>query len=167
MRKFFLTFLICSFYFTASTQTTTIVLFRHAEKDTTQTGSTMMQADPPLAAAGHARAAQLPALFQKFHFTGILSTNFIRTRSTAAPLATKHQLTVQLYNHKNLQNIADSLLNLENHTIAVVGHSNSTPALVNLLIKENKFAALDESVYNVYWVVTIKDKKTTATQYSY
>jgi hypothetical protein len=36
-----------------------------------------------------------------------------------------------------------------------------------MLIKENKFPNLDESVYDTYWVVTVRDGKAEAKQMKY
>ncbi|MCW3087421.1 MAG: phosphoglycerate mutase, partial [Sediminibacterium sp.] len=52
-------------------------------------------------------------------------------------------------------------------TIIVAGHSNTTPALVNLLIKENRYPNLDDSVYNKLWIVTVKDGKADVKEITY
>jgi hypothetical protein len=51
---------------------------------------------------------------------------------------------------------------MQGKTVVVAGHSNSTPMLVNLLLKENKYPNLDESVYDTYWIVTVTDGKAEA-----
>ena len=43
--------------------------------------------------------------------------------------------------------------------ILIVGHSNTSPKLVNLLTGKDKYKELDESVYNTYWIVTSKHRK--------
>jgi hypothetical protein len=43
--------------------------------------------------------------------------------------------------------------------IIIVGHSNTTPALVNLLVKQDKYKTLAESEYDKIWVVKIKKNK--------
>jgi phosphohistidine phosphatase SixA len=40
-------------------------------------------------------------------------------------------------------------------TVLIVGHSNTSPKLVNLLLDKEMYKDLDESVYNQYWVVKI------------
>ncbi|MBC7586932.1 MAG: hypothetical protein H7178_01125, partial [Chitinophagaceae bacterium] len=50
---------------------------------------------------------------------------------------------------------AEQLLEQKGKTILIVGHSNTTPALTNFLLKEDKFKSLDESVYNKIFVVTV------------
>ncbi len=145
--------------FAQNEKITTIILIRHAEKDTTQVSGTAMAANPPLSDPGKKRALHLITALKEFTPTAILSTNFTRTIATVTPLAEKFGKTIQLYDSKKLPAFADSLLQLQQQTIVVAGHSNSTPALVNLLIKENKYPALDESVYNMIWIVTIDSNK--------
>lgn len=162
----FLSFLVLS-VINGEAQTSTFILMRHAEKDTSAQGSTMMQADPKLNTAGESRAARIPEVLKAYTPDAIYSTNFIRTKSTVTPLAKKAGKEIQVYDHKNLKGFAEELLKMEGKTVVVAGHSNSTPALVNLLLKENKFPSLDESVYDTYWIVTVKEGKAEARQMKY
>jgi len=165
MKQIITRFLVALLLLTATetyAQTSTYILMRHAEKDTTAQGSTMMQADPPLSSDGKARAARIPEILKIYQPDAIYSTNFIRTKSTVGPLAAKTGKEVQTYDHRNLKGFADELLKMEGKTVVVAGHSNSTPMLVNFLLKENKYQNLDESVYDTYWIVTVKDGKTEA-----
>ncbi len=148
-------------FFTAAVnaQTTTFILLRHAEKDTSSYGSMMMNADPPLSKAGELRAERLINVLAAFKPDIIYSTNYKRTKATAAPLAAQSGKEIQLYDPKKLPLFADSLLLVKGKTIVVVGHSNTTPALVDLLIKENKYAALDDAEYGTYWIVTLQNGK--------
>lgn len=140
----------------AQAQDVVYLLVRHAEKDTSQAGATMMMADPALTPTGHARAKKLAELYQKEPIQALYSSNFQRTKSTLAPLAEKKGLQIQIYNHKELQVLANQLLEIKNGWVVVAGHSNTTPSLVNLLLKENKFEPFDESNYNTYFIVRRK-----------
>ena len=84
-----------------------------------------------------------------------------------APLAKKFNLGVQTYDPRNQAAFAERLLQNKGKVMVVAGHSNSIPALVNLLIRENKYTALDESIYNQFWIVTIKDGKSDAIAVKY
>lgn len=148
-------------------QTTTIILLRHAEKDTTIAGTTMMKADPPLTKAGEKRAERLLAVLKEYKPDAIYSTNYIRTKETVSPLAKKFNKEIQLYDPKNLAALGEQLLQQQGKTIVVAGHSNTTPSLVNLLIKENKYPNLDESAYGQFWIVTIADGKAVARVVTY
>ena len=62
---------------------------------------------------------------------------------------------------QELKTFADELTTQANHskTILVVGHSNTSPRLVNLLLGKDAYKDLDESVYNQYWVVKINGQR--------
>ena len=143
-------------------QTSTYILLRHAEKDTSVAGSTMMKADPSLTKAGEQRAKNLLDVLKDYIPDEIYSTNFIRTKATVTPLSLKFKKELQLYDPKELISFSDELLQQKGKTIIIVGHSNTTPALVNLLIKEKTYSSLDESVYNQLWIVTISEGKAVA-----
>ena len=145
--------------FGALAQTSTYILLRHAEKDTSTAGSTMMKADPPLTQQGRERAEKLLTVLAAYTPDAIYSTNYTRTKSTVTPLAKKFNKDIQVYDSKDLAIFSEKLLQEKGKTIIVAGHSNTTPQLVNLLIKEKKYANLDESVYNQLWIVTVSEGK--------
>ncbi len=168
MKKLFITAIILLTISTlASAQTTTIILFRHAEKDTSAAGSTAMKADPPLSADGLKRADRIPGVLIAYQPDSIYSTDYTRTKSTMAPLARKFNLGIQIYDPRNQAAFAERLLQNKGKVMVVAGHSNSIPALVNLLIKENRYPSLDESIYNQFWIVTIRDGKAEAVPVKY
>lgn len=140
-------------------QTSTYILLRHAEKDTSQAGSTMMKADPPLTEQGRKRAQSLISVLHAYTPDRIYSTPYQRTLATVMPLAKKFHKTIERYDPKSLEQFSKELIAQKGKTIIVAGHSNTTPALVNLLIHENRYPPLDESVYNQLWIVTIQDGK--------
>lgn len=137
-------------------QKTTYIILRHAEKDTTMVGAKMMASDPPLSNEGEKRAMAMVNEFKALKIDQILSTNFKRTKSTAAPIANDRNLNITIYDPRELETFALQLLSTENRgkTFLIVGHSNTSPKLVNLLIRKNKYKELDESIYNTYWIVT-------------
>lgn len=77
-------------------QTSTYILLRHAEKDTTAAGATMMKADPPLSEQGQKRAEKLVQTLAGYIPDEIYSTNYIRTRSTVLPLS---KSSIKRYNY--------------------------------------------------------------------
>jgi len=139
---------------------TTFILIRHAEKDTSSQGATMMSANPNLSKAGLQRAENLVTALKDYKPDEIYSTNFIRTKSTVTPLAKKFSKEILMYDYTKLNSFADSLLLKQHKTIVIAGHNNTTPALVNLLIKQNKFTTLEETVYNKIFIVTVKNQET-------
>ncbi len=154
-------------------QTKTIYLFRHAEKDTTGAAAGMMSSDPELSEAGKLRARKIAEIVKEDPEV-FYTTNFKRTKFTLMPLATRIPEENQTigwrmiaYDPRKQQLLADSLLTSTANIIVVVGHSNTIPALANLLIKQEKYAPWDESVYNKYFIVTIKDEKVEAKMLDY
>ena len=103
----------------------TYYLVRHAEK-------TAENPDPALTEAGEKRAIDLAHRLKDVKLTAIYSTDYTRTRDTAAPAAKAAGLEVQLYNAGALSEFADELLAQKGH-ILVTGHSNTTPGLSEAL----------------------------------
>lgn len=121
----------------------------------------MMQADPPLNSKGQDRAASLIQRFKKYKISKIYSTNYNRTKSTVLPLANAIGLPINDYDPKQLKAFADELQLSANNskTMLIVGHSNTSPKLVNMLLDKDVFKDLDDSVYNQYWIVKIKGQR--------
>ena len=101
----------------------TVFLVRHAEKAEDSR-------DPELSRPGHARAAELAVLLGDRGIEHVHSTDFIRTRDTAGPVAAT--LGVELYDPSDLPAFA-ARLGRDGGRHLVVGHSNTTPPLVELL----------------------------------
>ncbi len=153
LRFSFLLFLFCgviNLYAQQPAETITIILLRHAEKDTVGT-------DPMLSAPGVLRAERLPAVFKDVTPDAMYSTPYKRTQQTLATWAKLTGKNILSYDQKNLRGFAEELKAMKGKTIVVAGHSNTTPMLVNLILGSSKYEALDESVYNKAWVVIIKD----------
>ncbi len=131
---------------------TKIILLRHAEKVLDKTK------DPILTDEGKRRAERLRFLFSDIKIDKIFSSPYIRTKMTVADLAKSKSLQVEDYDPKDL-NFAKYLLEKEQgKTIVVVGHSNTTPILVNKLIGEDKFNQLSEDVYSKLWILTFSNE---------
>src|SRR5258705_13492021 len=105
--------------------TTTVIVVRHAEK------AAEPAADPPLTAAGEARAEALVSAVGSLPVTAIVSTDFARTRSTAAPLAARLGLTPEIVDARapdHARALAQGVLaRHRGETVGVVGHSNTGP----------------------------------------
>ncbi|QKG52604.1 histidine phosphatase family protein [Hymenobacter sp. BRD67] len=122
---------------------TTIYLVRHAEKDLTPG-----LADPPLTAAGEARAQLLARRLKGRHPAALFTTDTRRTRATLAPLALTTGLTPLVYNAKEPAALVARLgQQYAGKTVVVVGHSNTLLPLLAALgvvapvaeIKEDEF----------------------------
>lgn len=137
-------------------QDKTIILVRHAEKDTSESAD---KNDPDLTAEGRERAQRLIRAVGRYKPGAFYSTNFKRTRDTVTPWAQKRGKTVEIYDHRKPQELLDKIMASKTKRFVIAGHSNSTPGVVNLLVKKDLFKNLDESVYTVIWVVKIRDGK--------
>lgn len=122
--------------------TTTVYLVRHAEK--ASDGSR----DPALTSEGQARAGRLAELLANEDVSGVYSTNFKRTRDTAQPVAEQFGLEVNIYSPFDLAASLEMVARHAGKTILIVGHSNSTPAIVNFLLRQDQVEQLDESEYD-------------------
>ncbi|MFT6732495.1 MAG: phosphohistidine phosphatase SixA [Polaribacter sp.] len=103
-----------------------IYLTRHAEKDKS------VSKDPHLTKKGRLRAKNLVKMFLDKDIKRIYSTKYARTLETANPSSIKLGLNIQTYDPRNLKQFAELLLSTPGNTI-IIGHSNTTPNLVNLL----------------------------------
>ncbi|MDB5191392.1 MAG: hypothetical protein JWQ96_955 [Segetibacter sp.] len=129
---------------------TTIILIRHAEKDTV--GGT----DPALSAIGSERAARLQATLKEYTPEAFYSTNFKRTRETVLPWAKATGKEIEIYDTKTQDTFADLLKTQAGKTIVVVGHSNTIPPLVNLVAATDEYKNLPDNEYRKIFIVTIK-----------
>ncbi|MBU2605582.1 MAG: histidine phosphatase family protein [Alphaproteobacteria bacterium] len=126
----------------------TIYLVRHAEK---QAGD-----DPSLTSNGALRAALLAKTLRDAGIVRIYSTDYARTRETAAPIAKTISVPVTLYDPSDLPAFADQL-KAESGITLVVGHSNTTPALVELLGGEPGTDINEPAEYDRLYVVRMQD----------
>jgi len=124
-----------------------IFLVRHAEKQNSSD-------DPALTEAGQRRAEALADLLQHSGIERIYSTDFARTRETAAPLAGRLDLPITLYDWEEMQALAADLKTSGLHSL-VVGHSDTTPELVGLLGGDPGPAIDEQAEYDRLYVVTV------------
>ena len=134
-----------------SCKTTTYYIVRHAEKETTNT----MTSDVPLSAAGKQRAEALKEVLKNENIKHVYSTNFIRTKSTAQPLADAIYVPVEIYDPKDSKFI--NRLKAVDGNALIVGHSNTVDDLVNALSGTKEINGdLPDSAYGDLFVVKKK-----------
>jgi len=141
-----------------STPTSLVWLVRHAERaDQDPAAGAMLepQRDPELSDAGRERAAELARMLADAGITRIWSTPFARTRQTAAPLAAALGLEVSEYDPRVAESMADLRVALDEpgSRHLVVGHSNTTPALVEALGADAHGAIAEDEYDRLYFVV--------------
>jgi len=131
-----------------------VFLVRHAEK-------TKDKDDPALTIAGQKRAQILADMLQDAGITHIHSSDYRRTRDTAAPLAQRLDIPVQIYDPRALIPFAEILMTQGGKHL-VVGHSNTTPQLTWLLGGEGGTPIIEATEYDRLYIVTaLPDGETT------
>lgn len=134
----------------AQTGPTTVVLVRHAEK--------VDGPDPSLSAEGRMRVAALVDALTDVHFDAVLTTPYARTRETARPFAGSAgvPLTETPVTRTFAADVAARVLQAHRGgTVLVVGHSNTTPAVIRALGVAS-VEDLSEEEYDDLFVVTVE-----------
>ncbi|MFI5178691.1 MAG: phosphoglycerate mutase family protein [Vicinamibacterales bacterium] len=110
-----------------------VLVVRHAERADDGAPPAQMTAapDPPLSAAGKARADKLAAMLSAAGITAVYTTDFKRTQQTAAPLAAKLGVTPTVMSSKDTAAlVADLRARHARDIVLVVGHSNTVPDVI-------------------------------------
>jgi len=107
-----------------------VILVRHAETEFPDDAEDPR--NPFLREVGLAQAARLAELLAPAGLDRVYSTEYHRTWSTATPSADATGLEVQPYDPSDLLGFAEELKGMQGR-ILVVGHSNTTPMLVEAL----------------------------------
>jgi phosphohistidine phosphatase SixA len=139
-------------WFTANS--TTVIVIRHAEKET------VSAADPALSAAGEARAAQLARMFGDIKGAGRLDAIYVsatmRSRSTAAPLATSLSIVPIEAPADDAKGLARRVLRENSgRRVMVIGHLNTVPEIVAALAGRSDIPKIDEQDFGTMYVVTV------------
>jgi broad specificity phosphatase PhoE len=111
---------------------TVVIVVRHAEKDVTP------RIDPPLTAAGVARANALAAALADANVQAIITTQLRRTRETASPLAKRLRLDVQSLERgpdigAHARAVAAAVRRHAGGTVLVVGHGETVGPIIAAL----------------------------------
>lgn len=131
---------------------TTYILVRHAE--TSSIGS-----NPNLSSAGQQRAQTLKRMLSNVSLNAVYSTNFNRTMETATPTASDHALPVLQYDPFAPDALIEStLISAHDGVVLIVGHSNTTPDFLNVMVGDNIYADLPETEYDNLYIVSVFEK---------
>lgn len=133
-----------------TTTTTVYYLIRHAEKDR----SDPENKNPELTEAGHKRAQKWAEVFSGVPFDVVYSTNYNRTLQTAGPTAMERNITITMYDPRAME-MEVFKKETRGKTVLIVGHSNTTPKLVNNLLGNTKYASIDDTNNANLYIVTI------------
>lgn len=128
---------------------TTYYFIRHAEKESNF-------GDALLSEKGHARAKKWAEELADKGIEMIYCTPFTRTLQTAQPLLDKLGLEAITY-HPNDLYIEKFKKETKGKTVLIVGHQDSTPNFVNLLLKARKYHFIESRNHANLYKVTIDD----------
>ena len=141
---------------------TTVYLVRHAEK------AAAPAADPPLTEAGIKRAEELARTLSKAGIKTISTSQFLRTKQTAEPLAKAlgipntvipvkmDTMNSRALSPEYLKQISD-LISASTGSVLIVGHSNTIPELIKAL-GGDIVPTIDDPTYDDLFVVTVYAK---------
>lgn len=126
-----------------------VFLVRHAEKvDNSR--------DPDLSPEGYLRADALAMTLSDSEIEYVHSSDYIRTRKTAAPVADLFELEIELYDPSDLHTLAGKLKTTGGRHL-VVGHSNTTPDLVEILGGEPGSDIIEETEYDRLYILSVDE----------
>lgn len=136
---------------------TTILIVRHAEKQT-NAGD-----DPHLSDAGVARAQALARTAEHANVDVIYVSQFLRTKETAAPLAAAKRIPVTALPVGKAEEypkliVNDILMRHSGKVVLVVSHSNIVPGIVEELTHV-KVPEIPDSEYSRLYIVTVQAGK--------
>ncbi len=134
----------------------TFYFIRHAEKDR----SDPENLDPELNQDGLGRAIRWAEVFDPIVLDAIYSTNYERTSMTAAPTSVKKDIDVKYYDPGAIDAEAFKAEH-EGLNVLIVGHSNTTPALVNKILGVEKYGPMEDDDNSSLFIVRIIDSEAT------
>jgi len=133
---------------------TLVFLVRHAER--ADDGGMAPAEDPPLSEAGRERAEELARMLKDAQITHVHATDYVRTRETAAPVATANGLVLSTYDSRDPESFAAELRATPGRHL-VVGHSNTIPELVAAL-GGDPHGEIESMEYDRLYVLSVEDR---------
>jgi len=128
----------------------TYYFIRHAEKDRSDDSNQ----NPHLTQKGKDRAQYWNQVLSNIKFDAIYSTDYFRTKETALPTAAKNSLELTIYNPNEI-NINQFLKDTKGKKVLIVGHSNTTPKFVNVILGNDTYEMIaDDNNANLY-IITV------------
>ena len=144
-------------YFLGERPSTTVIFVRHADTDASMAGP---DDDPPLNARGRQRAELLADFLENVDVTGsvnaIYASDKRRTQETAAPLAKRLNLKVEIADHLDTDGFMRHVLrDHSGEIVLIVSHSNTIQPLIDELHGSKNLKPFASDEFNRVYVVTI------------
>ena len=127
---------ICAMMVPVVAEAQMVIVVRHAERADggAGTGSSMTTgSDPELSEIGKARAQKLAAMLADAGVVAIYTTQYRRTKDTAAPLAARIGVTAEAMSSGEVSALVAKIKSHKTGVVLVVGHSNTVPEIVKAL----------------------------------
>lgn len=142
---------------------TTVFLVRHAEK------AANPPEDPPLLEAGSIRSQELARVLGKAGIKAIYTSQFLRTKQTAEPLAKQLGIAIidvpikmsasnpREVSQESIKELAEKVNQRAGENALIVGHSNTVPEVIKAL-GGDVVPTIDEKEFDNLFVVTVYGK---------
>jgi 2,3-bisphosphoglycerate-dependent phosphoglycerate mutase len=133
-------------------KTTVFVFVRHAEKET-------QGDDPNLSEVGKNRAKHLAEILKNLNINRIGYSNTKRAQATAAPLLGMINCSTDVYAKTVTEPYLLSTMEAcKGKAVLVVGHSNSIPEMINILVGEKKINDIPDDEFDNLYIVSVINK---------
>lgn len=145
-------------YFLAERQSTTVIFVRHADTDASMAGP---DNDAPLSARGQQRAELLADFLEKIDVVSgpnaIYASDKRRTQETAAPLAKRLNIPVEITDHLDAEGLMSQMKRDHGGDIVlVVSHSNTIfPMMDELHANAGRIRPIAEGEFNRVFIVIV------------
>lgn len=144
-------------YFLGERMSTTVIFVRHAETDASMAGP---DDDAPLNARGRQRAEMLADFLEDIDVVAgvnaIYASDKRRTQETAAPLAKRLNIPVEIADHLDTEGFMDHVRDEHGGKIVlIVSHSNTIAPLIDELHGSKNVPAFGPDDYGELYIVTI------------
>jgi phosphohistidine phosphatase SixA len=164
--KYFVLFIITALLFAVPQdefKPITVYLVRHAER------ADEPRQDPPLTQKGALRSQELARVLSNANVKTIITSQFLRTKATAEPLAKKLNVPAtsislsldranpRMIAEQSTAEVTNKILENGGGSVLVVGHSNSIPDVIKML-GGDVTPVIDERKFDDLFVVTVYAK---------
>jgi broad specificity phosphatase PhoE len=142
-------------YFFEQRQSTTVIFVRHADTDVAMSAD-----DLPLNARGRQRAETLADFLQDIDVVAgvnaIYASDKRRTQETAAPLAKRLNVPVEIADHNDVDGFMEQVLDEHSGEIVlIVSHKDTIAPLIDELHGSKRLPPFGDDDFNEVYIVTI------------
>ena len=147
--RLFVCLLAFFFAVSATAQPPVIFLVRHAERAAI---SGHVPSDTGLSPAGRKRAEAWARVLQDAQIAAVYTTEYKRTRETAAPVAQSLGIQPEVIPGDDLRGLI-AKLKASSGNVLVVGHSNTLPQIISALGVSSRVTVAESDYDNLFLVV--------------